>query len=185
MVGTYMNYAGNHLLEWIHREYKVKPFYHGYRVVGVQLLANGDVITTALRQVQVPGAKRPQVVHQQVVFHSKGVILSNGGEQEIHPLFFRQWFPFVAPEKVVKSDWFLRRSGYRQTMQKIVKGRLQNIVIIGGSASGFSAAWMILNGPACVQNAGEEGYLQSGAPAARKVIPNCKDCCSCPKSKTR
>jgi hypothetical protein len=33
-------------------------------------------------------------------------------------------------------------------MQQIHEKKLKNIVIIGGSASGFSSAWLILNGPA-------------------------------------
>lgn len=37
-------------------------------------------------------------------------------------------------------------------MTKIRKDRVRKIVIIGGSHSGFSAAWMLLNGPADVLN---------------------------------
>ena len=33
-------------------------------------------------------------------------------------------------------------------MERIKEKKLKNIVIIGGSHSGFSAAWMLLNGPA-------------------------------------
>jgi hypothetical protein len=33
-------------------------------------------------------------------------------------------------------------------MEKICQNKLKNIVIIGGSHSGFSCAWLILNGPA-------------------------------------
>lgn len=33
-------------------------------------------------------------------------------------------------------------------MQRIKEQNLKKIVIIGGSHSGFSSAWMLLNGPA-------------------------------------
>ena len=33
-------------------------------------------------------------------------------------------------------------------MEKMHRNRYKNIVIVGGSASGFSSAWLILNGPA-------------------------------------
>jgi hypothetical protein len=33
-------------------------------------------------------------------------------------------------------------------MKRIKEEKLKNIVIIGGSHSGFSCAWMLLNGPA-------------------------------------
>lgn len=33
-------------------------------------------------------------------------------------------------------------------MEKINSNKYKNIVIVGGSHSGFSAAWLMLNGPA-------------------------------------
>lgn len=33
-------------------------------------------------------------------------------------------------------------------MAKIKEEKIKNIVIVGGSHSGFSCAWMLLNGPA-------------------------------------
>ena len=33
-------------------------------------------------------------------------------------------------------------------MERIKVNKLKNIVIIGGSASGWSSAWLLLNGPA-------------------------------------
>ena len=44
-----MNYAGNHLLYHIFVTYKTKVFYHEHKVVGVQLLGNGEFLTTAIR----------------------------------------------------------------------------------------------------------------------------------------
>ena len=37
-------------------------------------------------------------------------------------------------------------------MNKIKEQKITNIVIIGGSHSGFSCAWMLLNGPATYKN---------------------------------
>ena len=46
------------------------------------------------------------------------------------------------------ADNFLKRDTYLETMKKINKEKLKNIVIIGASHSGISAAWLMLNGPA-------------------------------------
>lgn len=43
---------------------------------------------------------------------------------------------------------FLKKDCFKQTMEKINEKKLKNIVIIAGSHSGFSAAWLMLNGPA-------------------------------------
>ena len=98
----------------------------------MQLLSNGEVVTTAIRTVLAGSSGKE--VQQQVIFHSKGIVLGNGGVQEIHPLFFKEWFPSMkkARDRVIKSDWFLQRQGYAHTMDRIVRHKMQNIVIIGG-----------------------------------------------------
>lgn len=73
--------------------------------------------------------------------------MANGGVQGLHPSFF-EWFPSVEPQKVLVSDEFLRREVYCATMKQIKQKKMKKIVIIGGSHSGFSCAWMLLNGPA-------------------------------------
>jgi hypothetical protein len=58
-------------------------------------------------------------------------------------------------------------------MEKIHFNKMKKIVIIGGSASGFSAAWLLLNGP---------GLHESNIkfPTAKiKQLQNCSDCCKC------
>jgi hypothetical protein len=47
------------------------------------------------------------------------------------------------------------------------------VVIIGGSHSGFSCAWMLLNGPAA------QKYQMKAPNANRKVQKQCSECCSC------
>ena len=48
-------------------------------------------------------------------------------------------------EKVIISDHFLKRDVYKSIMTRIKSQNLKNIVIIGGSHSGYSCAWMILS----------------------------------------
>jgi len=51
-------------------------------------------------------------------------------------------------DKVILSDEFLKVDKYKEVMKTICEKKLKNIVIIGASHSGFSCAWLILNGPA-------------------------------------
>jgi hypothetical protein len=51
-------------------------------------------------------------------------------------------------ERVILSDKFMRRDVFQKTLEKIRKEGIKNITIIGGSASGWSTAWLLLNGPA-------------------------------------
>ena len=100
MVGLFMNYAGNHLLHHIYKSYGQKIFYHGHKVVNVQLLANGEVLTTAIKK-QTVVRKNPDTgnikflrLDTQVQFRSKAILMSNGGKQHLHPHFYK-WFPFM------------------------------------------------------------------------------------------
>lgn len=46
------------------------------------------------------------------------------------------------------TDYLLKRQNFPGIVDRIHRENIKNIVIIGGSHSGFSAAWMLLNGPA-------------------------------------
>lgn len=80
-------------------------------------------------------------------FRSKALVIGNGGVQGLHPELFN-WFPNLNLDNALASDDFLRSDVYKATMQRIKQQNLKKIVIIGGSHSGFSCAWMLLNGPA-------------------------------------
>ena len=70
-------------------------------------------------------------------------------------------------------------------MERIHRNKYRNIVIIGGSASGFSSAWLLLNGPATYnRNNSVKGPELGEFPEAQlKQIANCRDCCSCTSKK--
>ena len=76
------------------------------------------------------------------------MIIGAGAKQGFHPKIF-EWFPNLQPDKLLPSDSFLQRSVFVQTVQKLrALKRKPKVVIIGGSHSGFSCAWLLLNGPA-------------------------------------
>jgi len=51
-------------------------------------------------------------------------------------------------EDLFLSDYMLQEKGYKEVLQRIKERGKKKIVIMGGSHSGFSAAWLLLNGPA-------------------------------------
>ena len=50
-------------------------------------------------------------------------------------------------DRVILSDYFLKREGYNYVTEMIRKNKFKKIVIVGGSHSGFAAAWNLLHGP--------------------------------------
>lgn len=101
VVGMFLNYCGNHFLHFVHHIMKRKIFFPSHRVVGIQLLQNGEILTVVQRrsftikridgQTHVKFAKHDQLVQ----FRSKAIIVSNGARQTLHPQFFESWFPFL------------------------------------------------------------------------------------------
>ncbi len=49
VIGHYLNYAGNHLLSYIHTTLKKKIFYPLHKVVSIQLMSNGEILTKVKR----------------------------------------------------------------------------------------------------------------------------------------
>ena len=49
LIGMMMNYAGNHMLHYIWTQYKRKIFYPLHKITSIQLLANGEVLSTCKR----------------------------------------------------------------------------------------------------------------------------------------
>lgn len=58
---------------------------------------------------------------------------------------------------------------------------MKNIVIVGGSHSGFSCAWMMLNGPATYKNNTSviSKYNEEFPGAQQKSMTGCNSCCTC------
>jgi len=56
---------------------------------------------------------------------------------------------------------------------------MKNIVIIGGSHSGFSCAWMLLNGPAMYYKNTGSVSVSSKPKAMKKKLKSCPECCQC------
>lgn len=152
LIGMMMNYAGNHMLHYIATVLKRKIFYPMHKVISVQLLASGEILTTTKRTdcVIKRNGGNIKFLEQEVTvtFRSKAIVLSNGGVMGLPETQLKQWFPSVPKEKYILADHFLRRDYYRSILNRIKEQKLKKIVIVGGSHSGFSCAWLLFNGPA-------------------------------------
>ena len=120
-----------------------------------------------------------------VTFRSKAIVLSHGGEQVLSPKFY-EWFPRLSAckDRVLRSDDFLKEEVFMATIKRLKSAGRPKVVILGGSHSGFSAAWMLLNGPAdlwhnthrvptCVKNR-KPGDPQNFPGAVLKAVKNCR-----------
>ena len=157
VAGHLLNYVGNYVLNYAYMSTGKKIYYPKHQALSVQLMGNGDVVTQVLKtdfaitvdNSQTPPQYTVKEGKQTVVyFRSKAIVIGAGAKQGFPPQL-HEWFPSLSPDKLLPSDSFLQRQVYIETIAKLrALKRRPKIVIIGGSHSGFSCAWMLLNGPA-------------------------------------
>ena len=157
VAGHLLNYVGNYVLNYAYMSTGKKIYYPKHQALSVQLMGNGDVVTQVLKtdfaitvdNSQTPPQYTVKEGKQTVVyFRSKAIVIGAGAKQGFPPQL-HEWFPSLSPDKLLPSDSLLQRQVYIETIAKLrALKRRPKIVIIGGSHSGFSCAWMLLNGPA-------------------------------------
>jgi hypothetical protein len=86
--------------------------------------------------------------------------------------------------RLISSDAFLRPDLFNKkcTELKNIVERPKKIVIVGGSHSGFSCAWMLINGPASHVNNALKVELKRAHLVPKKHIKSCSECCNCFKN---
>jgi hypothetical protein len=57
--------------------------------------------------------------------------------------------------------------------------RPRRVVIVGGSHSGFSSAWMLMNHPASHKHNASKTHIQRSHLVQKKSIKYCSECCKC------
>jgi hypothetical protein len=81
------------------------------------------------------------------------------------------------------ADHLLRRDLFKGIITRIKEQKLKKIVIVGGSHSGFSCAWMLLNGPATYNKnlsvkPATKRFMDFPPSAPVKSISGCTECCT-------
>lgn len=110
-----------------------------------------------------------------MTFKSKAVVVSNGGKPSIP----KEIFDNVPKDKLITADYFLKKDGFEAFTNTLSKNPTKRkIVIIGGSHSGFSSAWVLLNGPACY-NYNRNGCRLVFEKAPGGKIHKCKNSADC------
>ena len=90
---------------------------------------------------------------------ARTAVLALGGCQEDRADLARPLLPgvdlrAVAPEKLVPSDELLQAQGLRRAAAALARATEPRVVILGGSHSGFSAAWVLTTQPATAHHFG-------------------------------
>ena len=109
----------------------------------LQLSTTGNII---IRTITKNDTKMPQ----EQEFYSQKVLMTIGGKQIREKALAEKIVKDLSlqgklSERVLLSDFVLTQEGVAEVSQRLQKSSRKNVVIIGGSNSGFSVAWMLLN----------------------------------------
>ena len=192
LVGHLLNYVGNHLLHYTYKNAGKRIYLPMHKAMSIHLMGNGEIMTQVLKtefailpdhSVNPPSFQVRRGSQQIIYFRSKAVVIAGGAKQGVDARA-TEWFPGLSPERLIPSDNFLKKEAYLEWVDKLKRVKRPKVVIIGGSHSGFSCAWLLLNGPAmfqrCFKLLDEETVAKQDnrVPfASRKSIKNCLDCC--------
>ena len=194
LIGTFLSFAGNQILNDIHNRFQKKVFFGNHKVNKIQQFERNAEQYWIIEAVNL---KNPKL---KVIFKSRNVILATGAKQIVPPAF-RDQFSLGAATKVFTSDQILKNNVFSEVVKTIRsrKGKAK-ITILGGSHSAFSIVFLLLNG-ACpipsfddiarkqrqVRKSNSSHMVQSKQaqgdrkPAANGVkLSLCKSCVCCP-----
>jgi hypothetical protein len=170
MVGEWLDQVGQALLLYWLKTMQKRVFQPKTKAVQIQLLPNGQLLTKVKKTdftitknsdgTLTVAEKEPKFFF----YRSKSVVLANGATQSIPPQFDAE-FPGQA-HKCVTSDDFLKPATFKEVVTNLKPN--SKVVIIGGSHSGFSCAWLLLRG----KPSQHEGTKQQ-----KLHTINCSECC--------
>ncbi|CAI2385090.1 unnamed protein product [Moneuplotes crassus] len=167
LIGTYLNYVGNQILNKINIIHNQKIFHPFTEVINIKQVSSGDILVKA----KSTRDHESNIVH----FRAKRVVLANGGKPTIPSTLSEE----IPSEKLIVADHLLKKDGFNSFVTTLNDNPgKRKIVIIGGSHSGFSAAWILLNGPACYNHNKGLGKLIFKGIMPKQVI-RCADKFGC------
>ncbi len=139
LVGYYLDCVGNYFIDVINKKYNQNIFLSKTKVESIKMFKN-DEYSISVKKVDETKSYN---------IRCKNLILATGGKPKAPKNLPEIQKLLVDPLDFYYSNDMLQEDGYKRLMQSLSKkeSKVKKIVIIGGSHSGFSAAWILLNKP--------------------------------------
>lgn len=194
LVGYFLNCLGNFIVDFVNSKYNKNILINKAEVKQIKLFNNQEFGILVSRSQNISNNNTNSNLidkssFSQVIIKSKSLVIASGGKQdELNP-YYSKILDIKGSNNVFRSDSLLKEEGYEKLLKSILESYLHNfqtdsnenkfssivpkkkkIVIIGGSHSGFSCAWILLNDPSTYKN------IKIGSDYKSKFNPNCTEC---------
>jgi hypothetical protein len=105
LIGTFLSYAGNQMLNDIYQKYNKKIFYANHEAVKIVQI-NSSTFLTEVRYIGKSDSARPNLF-----FKTRNVVLATGAIQVTSPNI-RSLFGLRDHSQVFQSDFVLKQDGF-------------------------------------------------------------------------
>jgi len=195
LVGYYLNCLGNFIVDYINSKYNKNILLNRAEVKQIKIFNNqefGIIVSRYSNSYYSDNNNNLENTEKNnnIIIKAKSLIIATGGKQdELNP-YYSKIVDFKGSNNVFRSDFLLKEDGYEKMFKSFLNSYIpisinininnaknndfnikkKKIVIIGGSHSGFSCAWILLNDPSTYKN------IKLGTDYKPKFNPNCAEC---------
>jgi hypothetical protein len=197
LIGNFLDCVGNFICDYIFKNYGKKIILLNSEVVSITVdKANLRKITDFSYEIVVKrklfsdNKYDPSlgVKFENINIKSKFLILASGAKQKFDQNLKKELLTYINQKDFYHSDYILQESGYFNLVNNLnncpkstsSSNSVKKVVIIGGSHSGFSCAWILLNGPADIPY-NMRNFLSNNSDSncvnyKTKINPRCEKC---------
>jgi lysine/ornithine N-monooxygenase len=141
LVGYYLDTLGNYTVNYINTLSGKNILLNRKEVKAVKIYNNEEFGVTIRDEAMV-----------ETTLKARCVVMASGGKQAVKSDLYNEIVMLKGEDNVYLSDSVLQREGYMKLHDNIISNNKRKIVIIGGSHSAFSCAWIMLNFPSSYSN---------------------------------
>jgi hypothetical protein len=163
LVGYFLDCLGNFIIDHINKKYSRNILLNKSEVCKIKIYNNEEF------GLSVNEDKK------QTIIKCKNLIMATGGKQNKNNSYLGEIKSLIGDHNVFLSEEVLQEATYLKMMRSLgnIKKEKKRVVIIGGSHSGFSCAWILLNAPSKYKN------IIQGNEFKNKQCNNCIIECIC------
>lgn len=162
LVGYFLDCLGNFLVHHIKKNFNKNILLNKAEVTSIKMYNNEEfgIVVNKINS------------ESNILIKTKSLVLATGGKQSFEHPYFSQITNLKGEDRVFHSDFILKQEGYEIITNQLISSSKskKKVVIIGGSHSGFSSAWILLNGPTTYRN------IKIGDDYEMKKEVNCEKC---------
>jgi lysine/ornithine N-monooxygenase len=167
LVGFFLECLGNYMLSLISSMYKKCILQSNTEVKAIKLLKTDEFSISLSNSNTSYNIK------------TKALILATGGRQKLSNKTTQEIKSLIGYKNFFLSDHVLQEQGFKSLTYTLFSKVKKRVIIIGGSHSGFSCSWMLLNQPSNYKNILIDDIHPEYQAKFNKECPNCSEsfCC--------